>query len=84
MGMIIENERQKEPRKRLLLDQLHNKILKEVFHGESELKEQIFEELQVIKGLISKIKTNTELYQVATFVVLTKLGERFAELVYPT
>jgi len=83
MGMIIENERQKVSKNRLVFDQLHRKILKEVFYGESELKDQIFEELQIIKGLISKIKTNTEVYNVATFVILTKLGEKFAELVYP-
>lgn len=81
LGMIFENQKKINSKYLLASDQLHLKILNEVFHNDSELKNQVFEELEVIKGLIKIIKTNTKHFNTITLIELTSLGNKFISLI---
>jgi len=58
-----------------------SKILEEIFYGENELCNQVFEELEAIKGLITTKKGPFLNFETTTYLSLSKLGEKFMSLV---
>lgn len=80
IGHIYENL--KPDNKKFLSQNDHiQKILDEIFHGDEELRGQIFEELMAVKGLITRKKGPYAKINTTTYYALTNLGQKFMSLV---